>query len=78
MNRNRILFILIIGFITMFGFKLDVYAKNATELTCLYEKNSSKYKAVLVQDKTGKLSAFYHTEDCQGNSLPSAPCHIPQ
>lgn len=63
MNKNRILFILLISFITMFGFKLDVYA--AKELTCLYNSPGTQIytKILLIQYSDGRTSVLGNPKD---------------
>ena len=61
MNRNRILFILLISFITMFGFKLDVIAKEKKEkvLTCVYDMGDLSVKGfTLKQDEKGNKRGY--------------------
>ena len=71
MNKNRILFILIIGFITMFGFKLDVYA--AKELTCIYNYNKDgiNKKIILQQKQDGGVAAYSSGSDVNPNDSPT-------
>lgn len=67
MGKNKLLLVLVIGFVSLFGFKIDVYA--AQELTCLYEKGGGALfgydKVLLIQDSDGNITIYKNDDDAK-------------